>query len=74
VSMPRRPFVKGDRVRILPEFQDEGDDDFVWVVVGDEEKGRVDISPINTGMNIVPTHTVRAEWLAVEPTLTYLRR
>lgn len=65
MSMPRRPFVKGDRVRILPEFQDEGDDDFVWVVVGDEEKGRVDISPINTGMKITPVQVVQAKWLVL---------
>lgn len=38
---------KGDTVRILPQYQDPGDDEFTWVVVGEEEKGRVDVSPVS---------------------------
>lgn len=51
----------GDQVRIRPEYQDEGDDEFTWVVVGDEEKGRVDVSPISTSMKIKPTYTLKVE-------------
>ena len=51
-------FRKGDRVEILPEFQDAGDSEFAWVVLDDEEKGRVDISPVDIGMRIKPRYTV----------------
>lgn len=36
---------KGDIVKILPEFQDKGDEAFIWTAIDDEEKGRVSISP-----------------------------
>ena len=49
---------KGDRISILPEYRNKGDELFIWVVVGDEEKGRVDISPINIRMSIIPIETV----------------
>ena len=37
----RRPFRRGDRIRIRPEWQDPGDDEFGWVAVEDEDGGRV---------------------------------
>ncbi|MHB1291864.1 MAG: hypothetical protein ACYCY5_06685, partial [Sulfuricella sp.] len=40
-------YLHGNQVEILPEFQDPGDDGFIWVVLSDEEKGRVDIRPVN---------------------------
>ena len=58
-----RPFLKGDIVKILPEFQDPGDDEYTWVVMTDEEKGRVDICPIDIQMNIKPWSTVEAAWI-----------
>ena len=39
----------GQRVRIKPEWQDEGDDSFVWHAVDSEEKGRVTIQAENAG-------------------------
>ena len=51
------------RVNILPAFQDEGDDEFVWVALSDEEKGRVDITPVDHPFDIAPVYTVRAEWV-----------
>jgi hypothetical protein len=56
-------FERGDQVEILPEFRDKGDDAFTWVVLSDEDKGRVDISPIDINMAIKPTYTVRMEWI-----------
>ena len=49
---------KGDRVEILPEWQDEGDDKYIWEAISDEEKGRVDIKPINFGWRFPPTYVV----------------
>lgn len=54
---------RGDKVEILPEFRDEGDEEFDWIAASDEEKGRVDISPTNTGLAITPIQTVKVEWL-----------
>jgi len=54
------PLKVGERVKIKPEFQDEGDDDFHWHVVGDESKGRVDVSANIPGMKIQPTHTLQS--------------
>jgi len=51
-------YKKGDRVEILPEFQDAGDSEFTWRVLEDEEKGRVDISPVNINLQIKPRYTV----------------
>lgn len=56
-------FKKGDVVEILPEFQDKGDDEFTWVVLADEEKGRVDISPVDIAMHLKPIHTVQTAWI-----------
>lgn len=58
-----RKFLKGDKVKIRPEFQDAGDDEFTWVAVTDEEKGRLDISAIDSPLIIKPIHTVQAEWI-----------
>jgi hypothetical protein len=54
----------GDQVRILPEFQDDGDDSFHWVALNTPEKGRLDIMAIDSQMTIKPVHTVRVEWVA----------
>lgn len=52
-------FKHGDLVEILEQFQDDGDDQFSWVCVSDEEKDRVDISPLGTKMRIPPVYTVQ---------------
>ncbi len=54
-------FKRGNQVEILPEFQDEGDDSFTWIVLDDEEKGRVDITPIDINMKLKPIYTVKVE-------------
>lgn len=59
-------FRVGDRVEILPEFQDQGDDAYEWVVVGAEDKGRVDITPAGTGLTIPPRYTVESTWLRLK--------
>lgn len=51
-------FKAGDIVEILPPFRDEGDIDFTWQVLTDEEKGRVDICPIDAPLLIKPIYTV----------------
>jgi hypothetical protein len=55
--------MRGDRVEILPEFRDQGDEGFVWIAVSNEEKGRVDISPVNIGLPIPPVQTVYTSWV-----------
>ena len=48
---------KGDIINILPEFQDDGDDQYTWVALNDEELGRFDASPVDIEMNIIPIYT-----------------
>ena len=59
-------FKKGDVVSILPEYQDDGDDQFTWMVMADEEKGRVDICPVNSSLVIKPIYTVRVGQITMQ--------
>lgn len=52
---------RGETVRILPQYQDQGDDEFTWVVVGDEEKGRVDVSPVSIPMKVKSIYALEVE-------------
>lgn len=54
---------RGEIVEILPEFQDDGDSEFVWVALNNEEKGRLDISPVNSSLRYPPIYTVKREWV-----------
>lgn len=54
----------GDIVVILPEYQDAGDDQLTWVALNAPEKGRLDITPIDSTLNIKPVYTVNVEWIA----------
>lgn len=46
---------KGDKVEILKQFQDEGDDEFQWTAVEDEDGGRVRVEAIIPGMHFAKT-------------------
>ncbi len=54
---------KGDEVTIKPEWRDRGDEEFTWMACDDEEKGRVTIAPVNTGLAIPPRQTVSVDML-----------
>ena len=54
---------KGQKVKIKPEWQDKGDDKLTWVTLDDEEKGRVKIGAINTGMRFPPSQVVNVDML-----------
>lgn len=56
-------FKRGDQVELLERHRDPGDETFTWVVVGDEERGRVDIMPVDLGLDFKPLYTVHAEWI-----------
>jgi hypothetical protein len=49
---------KGDRIDILPQWQDAGDANYVWVATDDEENGRITICPISMPISIKPRSTV----------------
>lgn len=61
--MGSQKYLKGDIVEILPEFQDAGDGDYEWIVLDDEEKGRVSISATNSTLSITPIHVVQTDWI-----------
>jgi len=56
-------FKRGDIVELLEQHRDPGDETFTWVVVGEEEKGRVDIMPVDIDLEIKPIYTVLTEWI-----------
>lgn len=56
---------KGDIVEILSAFRDPGDQEFTWVALSDEEKGRVDIQPVDIGMRIRPVYPLRSDQVRV---------
>ena len=59
-----RPLMPGDRVRILPEFQDAGDDEFERIVVeAPSDSPRVLVQTMIPGMQITPTERVEARML-----------
>jgi len=69
VSMerPAMHIKRGDRIRIRPEWQDSGDDEFEWIAIEDEDGGRVRIAPILPEMNFPPNQVVTTnmvEWVA----------
>lgn len=60
-------FKRGDQVELLEQYRDPGDETFTWVVLADEEKGRVDIMPVDIALQIKPTYTVQADWIRPAP-------
>lgn len=54
---------RGDAIRILPQWQDHGDDKLTWIAIEDEDGGRVRILPIDSGMTIPPNYVVRIDML-----------
>lgn len=56
----------GDAVELLPEYQDPGDGDFEWVVVEAQDRGRLVISPLGTGMKVVPRYPVERAWVRLK--------
>lgn len=48
----------GDIVRIKPEYQDKGDDKFIWQAIEDADGDRVRIAPIATGLPFPPNYIV----------------
>jgi hypothetical protein len=58
-----QPIKQGDSVRIKSEWQDLGDDKYLWVATEDESGGRVHIAPTNTGLQYPPCHAVHTYML-----------
>jgi len=56
---------KGDVVEILAGFRDPGDEEFTWMVLEDEEKGRIDIQPVDIPMRIKPVYTLGTDQVRV---------
>lgn len=57
----------GDQVKIKPEWQDAGDDQYEWRALNDEEGGRVKIQPQIPGLAILPNSIAEVGMLEVVP-------
>lgn len=53
----------GDQVFIKPEWQDAGDDKYIWQALENEDGGRVKIAPINIGLPITPNQIIETRML-----------
>ena len=60
--MKDNDFKKGDLVRFLPEYED-GDKEFIYVLIEDPDGGRVKVMPFNSGLEIPPIQVVKVDWL-----------
>jgi len=60
--MKNNDFKKGDLVRFLPEYED-GDKEFIYVLIEDPDGGRVKVMPFNSGLEIPPVQVVKIDWL-----------
>ena len=49
---------KGDKLRILPQWQDVGDDEFEWEACEDEDGGKVLIRALIPFVRFTPTQVV----------------
>ena len=59
-----RPLIPGDRVRILPEFQDGGDDAFERIVMeAPVDSPRVLVRTMIPGFDLPPTERIEARML-----------
>jgi len=59
-----RPLVPGDRVRVLPEFQDAGDDEFERIVLeAPADSPRVLVKTMIPGFELPPTERIEARML-----------
>ena len=61
----KRPFKQNDKVKILPQCQDEGDDKITFVCVEDEDGGRVRIEAL-IGLNINPQQVINTDMIEYE--------
>lgn len=59
---------KGDRIDILPQWQDAGDENYVWVAIDDEKDGRIVICPISMQISIKPRSTVDVSMITLRKT------
>ena len=58
---------RGDIVRLLPQWQDPGDDALTWAALDDEDGGRVLVEARGTGLGIAPTYVVAVNMLEGQP-------
>lgn len=57
----------GQVVELLPDYQDPGDASYTWVVVEEEDRGRLFISPVDIGLPIPPRYPVERGWIRPVP-------
>ena len=62
---------QGQEIYIRPEFQDKGDDEFVWIAVEDEDGDRVKVKPLIPELQIRPVSIVETRMLIAGDSIKY---
>jgi len=60
-----RPIQRGDVLKIAPAWQDEGDEEKLFIAEDNEEKGRVTIRDMGNSDYIPPTQVVAVEMVEI---------
>ena len=55
--------LKGQQVHIKPEWQDAGDDEFIWIALEDEDGDRAKIMPLIPELTYPPISVVETRML-----------
>jgi hypothetical protein len=55
--------IKGQQVHIRPEWQDAGDDEFIWIALEDEDGGRVKVGTFMPELTFSPISVVETRML-----------
>lgn len=61
----RKQFKTGDVVTIRPEWSDDGDEQFRWVAMEDEDGGRIRIQLMDTGLPLPPNQIVTIDMIVL---------
>lgn len=62
---------QGREVYILPEWRDEGDDEFIWIAVEDEDGDRVKVKALISGLRFLPAAIIETRMLIEGDSIKY---
>ncbi len=62
---------KGQKVYIRPEWQDDGDDEFLWIAIEDEDRGLVKVVTFMPELRFSPVSWIETRMLIAGDSTLY---